>query len=231
MKKIAYLTIDDAPSKDFKRKVDYLLSKNILAIFFCRGELLKQRPKIVIYAIKKGFIIGNHSYNHPYFSRLILKQCFEQIKKTDEIIDKLYKKAEVRRPIKVFRFPSLDKGGKNKKAVQILLKKLGYKQPKFKNITYKWYQKEHGKDIDVYCSYDTYDWTTIDKKPEFGIKGLKEVLERMEEDDPEGCRGLNYKGSNEIIMMHDFTGTAHMFKPMIEHLLAKGIVFKLPSIK
>ncbi len=230
MKKIAYLTIDDAPSKDFRRKVDYLSSKKIPAIFFCIGELLEKRPKVVIYAIKKGFIIGNHSINHPHFSTLTMEQCFEQIKKTDEIIDEIYKKAKVKRPIRVFRFPHLDKGGKNKKTAQKILRKLGYKQPKFRNITYRWYKKEQNRDIDVYYSYDTYDWTTIDKKPEFGIKGLKEVLERMEENVPEGSRGLDYNGSNEIIMMHDFVETVHMFKPMIECLLAKGIIFGLPSL-
>ena len=35
MRKIAYLTIDDGPSKDMKMKVDYLVSKGIPAIWFC----------------------------------------------------------------------------------------------------------------------------------------------------------------------------------------------------
>ena len=244
MNKIAYLTIDDAPSKDFRRKVDYLLFKKIPAIFFCEGELLNKRPKVVIYAIKKGFIIGNHSYNHQLFSDLTLKQCFGQIKKADEIIDKLYEKAGVKRPAKLFRFPFGDKGGLmheevfkrytgkgkiRKEKIQDFLRKLGYTQPKFKGITYSYYNKAGLlKDVDWNWTYDCFDHTIFDPEPTFGIKSLKNIFERMEEDVPEGCRGLNYAGSEEIIVIHDFTKTAFTFKPIIERLLAKGIIFKLP---
>ncbi|MCD6471339.1 polysaccharide deacetylase family protein, partial [bacterium] len=51
------LTVDDCPSSDFKRKVDFLLLKNIPAIFFCIGKLTEKRKKVIIYAIKNGFII------------------------------------------------------------------------------------------------------------------------------------------------------------------------------
>ncbi len=231
MTKTAYLTIDDAPSKDFKRKVNYLASKGIPAIFFCRGDFLEKRSKAAIYAIKKGFIIGNHSYDHPNFSKIPLEEAENQIKKTDEIIEELYRKACVRRPIKVFRFPELDKGGENKEVLQKFLKKLGYEQPKFEKINYKWYKKDgHHKDVDVYCTYDTYDWAVLEANPPHGIKGLKEVLARMDEDVPEGHRGLNYPNSNEIIIMHDFSETADMFIPMIKKLVKKGLKFELPKL-
>ena len=233
MVKIAYLTIDDAPSSDFKRKVDYLYKQKIPAIFFCIGKLLDKRPKDIIYAIKKGFIIGNHSYDHPYFSFITLKKAYEQIRKTDDLIEDLYKKAGKKRPIKVFRFPFLRKGGLNRRAIQEVLKKLGYIQPKFDNINYKWYKRKGFlKDIDVYPSYDTMDWTTIEKRPIFGVRGLQEVLARIDEDVPEGCRGINYKDSNDIIMMHDYNNPKHtkMFIPMIEKLKSK-VKFKMPEIK
>ena len=110
-KKIAYLTIDDCPSKDMFTKVDFLLKKRIPALWFCRGEFLEKREEAVIYAIKKGFVMGNHSYNHPLFSRIPLKECFRQIKVTNELIEDVYKEAGVQRPSKVFRFPWGDKGG------------------------------------------------------------------------------------------------------------------------
>lgn len=230
--KIVYLTIDDAPSKDFKRKVNYLFSKNIPTIFFCCGELMKKRPKAVIYAIRRGFIIGSHSYDHPHFSKISINKAKDQIKRTDKILDILYKKANVKRPIRLFRFPYLEKGGKNKTAIQNFLKKLGYKQPKFENITYKWYKKEGlSKDTDVYCTYDCMEWTTFEERPLYGIGSLKEVLERMDEDVPEGRRGLNYLGSNEIILLHDFPETARMFIPIIEKFIKKGLKFKLPQSK
>jgi len=111
--KTAYLTIDDAPSKDFRKKIDFLLSKNIPAIIFCQGNDLQNNQEEIIYAIKKGFIIGNHSHDHPYFSQLTLEQAKEQIKKTDVVIDEIYQKAGILRPVKFFRFPFGDKGGLN----------------------------------------------------------------------------------------------------------------------
>jgi len=99
VRKIAYLTIDDAPSEDMKEKVDFLVSKGIPAIWFCLGDFLEKGSEHAIHAIEKGFIIGNHSYGHPYFSDLPLKQCFEEIQKTDRIIDEIYRKAGVKDPL------------------------------------------------------------------------------------------------------------------------------------
>ena len=52
VKKNVYLTIDDAPSKDFREKIDFLISKNIPAIIFCVGNKIEDRSEDVIYAIK-----------------------------------------------------------------------------------------------------------------------------------------------------------------------------------
>jgi peptidoglycan-N-acetylglucosamine deacetylase len=247
MKKIAYLTIDDAPSKNFRKKVDYLLAKNIPAVFFCQGNLLKLQTEGVIHAIKMGFIIGNHAYDHTHFSDLTVEQCFDQIKKTDEIINGLYKKAGVRRPAKFFRFPHGDKGGlkygevfepyegegkTRKRKIQSFLKKLGYTQPRFKGITYKYYRKAGLlKDIDWHWTYDTKDWATLKKEPPSGIDCLEKVLERMDENVPEGERGLNYPKSEEIIIAHDFVSTNYMFKSIIERLLSKGITFRKTPLR
>lgn len=112
MKRV-YLTIDDAPSKDFKDKVDFLYSRKISAIFFCIGENIKKYQENVAYAISKGFLIGNHSYYHAHFSDLSIDEGKESIRLTDQIIDETYKMAGIKRPIKVFRFPYFDRGGDN----------------------------------------------------------------------------------------------------------------------
>ena len=242
-KKIAYLTIDDGPSKDMKQKVDFLLSKKVPAIWFSRGDFLEKRPKEAIYAIKKGFIIGNHSYNHPYFSKLPLNKCFKQIEKTDEIIDSLYRQAGKKRQAKVFRFPYGDKGGGENvekgwpedkrtfiQAIQNFLKKLGYKQPLFEGIKYKWFNKAGLlNDIDVYWTYDVMEWAIKEKA--FGIDSLRKVFERMDENYPEQGRGLNFAGSNEIILIHDHFETTKIFIPIIKKLITKGIKFDLPKFQ
>ncbi|HUU77108.1 MAG TPA: polysaccharide deacetylase family protein [candidate division Zixibacteria bacterium] len=248
MLKVGYLTIDDGPTEDFRNKVDFLIKKQFPAIFFCRGDLLLKRKDDAIYAVKKGFVIGNHSFNHPHFSQISLKECFEQIRNTDEIIEKIYQEADRPRPAKLFRFPYGDKGSgldaelgwpkDNEKVlfmqgIQNYLKKLGYSQPIFENISYNWYNdaKLH-LDIGVYWTYDTCDYllgsNKSDERFKRGYISLDSLKARMDEDEPEGCCGLNYSKSSDIILMHDYPGIEYAFKPLIEALSAKGIYFKLP---
>lgn len=246
--KVGYLTIDDGPTSDFKRKVDFLSNKKFPAIFFCRGDRLEKQPEDVIYAIKKGYIIGNHSYEHQRFSKISLKECFQQIRKTDEIIEKIYNEADVERPVKLFRFPHGDKGSgmdaeigwpKNEekklfmRGIQNYLKKLGYTQPLFENISYKWYKDaELHLDYDIYWTYDTHDWAIAKNQSTqervHDYYSLGSLIARMDEDVPEGGRGLNSSKSNEIFLLHDYPGIEYLFKPLIEALSAKGIYFKLP---
>ncbi|MDP8323197.1 MAG: polysaccharide deacetylase family protein [Candidatus Stygibacter australis] len=53
-KKIAYLTIDDAPSNNFDLILKYLSENKIPAIFFCEERKILKRPEEVIKAIKTG---------------------------------------------------------------------------------------------------------------------------------------------------------------------------------
>lgn len=238
----AYLTIDDAPSEEFRQKVDFLLSKNIPAIFFCRGTRLEERKEEVVYAIQKGFVIGNHTYSHPHFSKLSKEECFKQIAITDKLIEEVYRKAGRKRPAKLFRFSYGDKGAgdefekgwreecrKNvRKAdrervaeVQAFLKKHGYVQPKFQGITHSWYRKAKlEKDFDVVWTYDTHDWRLyrwLDK--------LEAIFKRMDE-----SPDLNSKNSDNIVLMHDFPQTFELFKQIIERMIQKGLKFKSPEI-
>ena len=69
LKKV-YLTIDDSPGTQFTQKVDLLAKHDIPAVFFCIGELMEKYPAAVVDSIHKGFIIANHSYTHPAFSKI-----------------------------------------------------------------------------------------------------------------------------------------------------------------
>jgi len=243
--KIAYLTIDDAPSADFTQKVDYLLSKDIPAIFFCTGEALEKRPKPVIDAIHKGFLIGNHTYDHPHFSEIPLDACFEQIQRTDQIIDTIYSQAGEAVPAKYFRFPYGDKGAltrddpfapmpevgqKRKIALQSELHRLGYSQPEFTDVTYSYYKAPNLlEDVDWYWTYDVHEWSIYFGEYSHGIHTLDDVFARMDEDFPEDGRGLNFPDSSEIILTHDHVETTPIFPKIIDRLLQKGLEFRLPS--
>lgn len=82
-----------------------LYQKKIPTLFFCRGDFMEKYPKSIIKAIQKGFVIGNHSYSHPRFCDISLKECCVEITKTDKIIDDLYKKSNTPRGLKYFRYP------------------------------------------------------------------------------------------------------------------------------
>lgn len=223
--KYAYLTVDDAPQKDFKLKVDYLFNKRIFAIFFCIGSLLEKKEKLAIYAIKKGFILGNHSYDHPHFSKISSEEGVNQIKKTDEILERIYKKANKKRPIRVFRFPYGDRGGKNKKRLQEVLTSLGYKQPRFEKIKNLFYLlRGFNKSKDIMWTFDIREWA-LNGKYYRKISSMGDVIKRID-------NGLNTKSSsNEIILIHDHDTTTKYFRLLIEKLLDKKIKFIKPKLK
>ncbi len=240
--KTAYLTIDDAPSDDFGEKIDYLAEQGIPAVIFCRGESVKSRPDLSVYAVQRGFILGNHSYSHPYFSDLDLDACFDQIMRTDALLNAVYQRAGVARAAKYFRFPFGDKGGltyddpfsgyegeglERKDRLQAFLRGMGYSKPKFPGITYQYYRAAGlDQDVDWYWTFDTVDYGLLMDEPPFGINSIEKIFDRMDEDDPEGGRGLNDPASEEIILMHDFAETTPAFFAMIDRLWEMGIKFK-----
>ena len=110
-KKIAYLMVDDAPSRDFAAKTRFLLERNVPAVFFCCGKDIVANEKPLVEAIRAGFVIGNHAYSHNKFSDMPLMDCLKEIAIADKAVRDLYAKAGAKRQAKLFRFPYLDKGG------------------------------------------------------------------------------------------------------------------------
>lgn len=241
--KRAYLTIDNSPSSDMRRKVEVLSARGIPAVFFCRGDLLEQRPDDAIYAIKKGFIIGNHGYNHPRFSELNMEDCFEQVRRCDEIIDRLYQRAGVKRPVRWIRFLYGDKAGfakmrlfqkfegegkRRKEELQEYVWSLGYSSPDL-GVTYDhWRKLGLDQDIDWYWTYDVMEYMVRGTDPWFGLTSLQKVLERMDWNKPEEWACLGDQTSPEVILTHDHEQTTDMFEPIIDKLLSKGLQFTLP---
>lgn len=249
MKKV-YLTIDDAPSKDFKDKVDFLYSKNIPAIFFCIGENIKMYQENVAYAISKGFLIGNHSYIHTHFSDLSIDEGKESIRFTDQIIDETYKMAGIKRPIKLFRFPHFDRGGDNsgddyeskwskpesewliyprndrRMAFQSFLKDLGYVQPLFEGVNLKYISDKKMFDfVDVRCTFDQMEYYLgVDNAP-YGMDIEETILARIDEDVPYEGRSLNCLDTTDIILVHDHYNTTELFYKIVNKYIDKNFEF------
>lgn len=245
--KIIYLTIDDSPSNVMKEKVDYLLKCQIPAIWYCRGEFMENHLSSIVYALERGFWIANHSYSHPYFSQLSLKEASEEILKTENLIDHAYHQTNISRTHKLFRFPFGDKGGgknflkayteKEKEhidALQDLLKKEGFQKALFEKITYHYYLNANlDCYIDTPWTFDTKDYVVLSKSSQEKSKlhHVEDFINRMDLDDPENGLGLNNPHSNDIVILHDFEKTSFLFKPFINQLMTKPFLFQLPQLK
>ncbi|MCR5617870.1 MAG: polysaccharide deacetylase family protein [Clostridiales bacterium] len=229
----AILTIDDAPQNNTKAIVDYLCSKNIKAVFFAIGDLLDKNPENALYAISKGFVIGNHTYTHPKMSELTYEEAVEEIEKCERSLNAVYEKAGVERPVKLFRFPYLD----SRKDINDYLVSKGFKKIDDSNVNSKSYIKSGCKDeIHVSVSFDcaeyllrpgntmTFDEITDKIDRVFGSKGSPAV-KRM-------FRPI-LVNRTYIILTHSHDETEEMeseyWRKIVERVEANGAVFIDPK--
>lgn len=77
------LTFDDGPNDPHTlHLLDVLAKHNILATFFMIGRYVRQRPDIALEVKKRGHVIANHTFTHPFLTfestgsvRSELEQC------------------------------------------------------------------------------------------------------------------------------------------------------------
>lgn len=219
MLKTLYLTIDDSPSHHMKDKINYLSKYNIPALFYCRGEFIPKHMDQLIYAISKHYIIGNHSFSHPLFSTLSLDDCYEEILKTEKLINACYERAEKKRPKKIFRFPFGDRGaGKNAQlpktheeaqkveALQNFLKQEGFESIQF----------DHKKECSFVDAY--WDWDTQDYKQQY-YNSPGEYLKKLETD------WESFTNNPAILLLHDFDHNHGLFEATLDFLRKKNTNF------
>ena len=99
-KKIA-LTFDDVPDPRFTPAVLDILSKyHVPATFFVVGNRAEKHPGLVSRMKREGHAIGNHSYDHPLFTKIPLSQFQNQILTTERRIQYIvgYKPKLIRPP-------------------------------------------------------------------------------------------------------------------------------------
>lgn len=224
------LTIDDIASKNTPAIVDYLVSKGIKAVMFAIGKAVEENYDAAIYALKKGMIVGNHSYSHPNFAELSLDEGIAEIEKCEAVLNKLYEEAKVERAYRPFRFPYGSKGGKNKDALQEYFRNNGFSKLTDTQIAFPFWKKQGlDKDIDTLW---TFDFAEYNIRPNSGFFE-ENVFDRMKDEDPGQGGSLFEEGSHHIMLLHAHDETEELvpdyYKHFIGFMLEKGFVFEQPQ--
>lgn len=226
----AVLTIDDIASKNTPAIVDYLCEKGIKTVMFAWGENVERYFDNAVYALEKGVIVGNHSYSHPNFSKLSPKEGFLEIEKCEEVLNRLYKAANIERRYRPFRFPYGDKGGENKTVFQKYLSEKGFDKLNDRNVTYQWW-KEQGLDKDIDTLW-TFDFAEYNIRRGSGFTA-DDVMKRINDSHPETGAPVLTDGGNHIILLHAHDETEELvpeyYKQFIDQLLSNGVTFNEPE--
>jgi peptidoglycan/xylan/chitin deacetylase (PgdA/CDA1 family) len=83
------LTFDDGPDAAITPQIlDTLKRHNVHATFFVMGRHIPGNEALLRRIHDEGHEIGNHSWNHPYFTRLPQEQILSEITSTEEAITK-----------------------------------------------------------------------------------------------------------------------------------------------
>lgn len=226
----AILTIDDIASGNTPAIVDYLNSKGITAVMFAIGVNVEKFYEEAIYVLRNGMIVGNHSYSHPAFSKLTFEEAVADIEKNEEVLNKLYKDAGVRRIYRPFRFPYGDKGGKIAQDLQKYLAEKGYNKLDDTKVPYEWWKKDgHDKFIDTFWTYDVEEYR-LSLEPDFTVE---DVWKKMKNPSPAHATALLGDDKHHIILLHAHDETEAIepmyYKQFIDYMLDNGITFDKPA--
>jgi peptidoglycan-N-acetylglucosamine deacetylase len=94
-KKVA-LTFDDGPDRNYTNQIlDILKREHVPATFFVVGHMAQAYPDVLRRIDQEGHIIGNHSWNHPQFTKLSKAKVDFQIKHTNEVIQRVIAKEPI----------------------------------------------------------------------------------------------------------------------------------------
>jgi peptidoglycan/xylan/chitin deacetylase (PgdA/CDA1 family) len=226
----ALLTIDDVSSKNTTAIVDYLEKKNIPVLMFMVGQWAENYPDQLVYALKHGIIVGNHSYTHPAFSQISFDECKKEIDKNEEVLNSFYEKAGVERKYRPFRFPYGDKGGVNKEKIQEYLAEKKFDKVKDTQFKYPWW-KEKGLDKDIDTLW-TFDLAEYNIRPGSGFT-TADVMKRIHDPEPAEGAALLKEESDHLILLHAHDATEELapryYELFIEELLKNGVSFVAPE--
>ncbi len=224
------LTIDDVASRNTPAIVDELCSRGITAIMFATGMNVERFYDEALYAVRKGMIVGNHSYSHPAFSSLTAEEGIEEIRKCEAVLDRLYQDAGVVRSYRPFRFPYGDKGGENKAVLQRYLAQQHFDKVNDRHIPYSWW-RENGldQDIDTLWSFDFEEYR-LQYDPSFT---QEDIWAKTRQTNPKSGAALFGEGQRHIVLMHAHDETDAImpgyYRQFLDCMQERGITFDKPE--
>ena len=224
------LTIDDVPSRNTPAIVDELCARNITAIMFAVGMNVERFYDEAVYAVRKGMIVGNHSYSHAAFSAITLEEGIGEIEKCEAILERVYQDAGVERKHRPFRFPYGDKGGANKEALQNYLAQNGFDKVDDRHLPYDWWRENRlDRDIDTLWTFDFEEYRV--QNDETFIRDS--VWEKMNDANPKLGAALLGENQRHIALMHAFDETEAVWpgycRELLDELQRRGVTFDPPA--
>jgi len=210
-----------------RTRVDFLLRQGVeTAVWFCECQYMETNLDSVIYALEKGFTIGNHASSHSAFSQLSIAEACAEIEQTEELIRTAHSQAGREDCPLYFRFPYGDKGdggrpaevlpdpqlAAHRKAIQVFLKERGYKPPPwdYQLVDSSYHQPG---DVDWLWTFESKDWrcrvneNNTHRAPETLERYRREFLRPLSSSLPEQVQVL-------LIHDHDF-GETRLFEETI----------------
>jgi peptidoglycan/xylan/chitin deacetylase (PgdA/CDA1 family) len=245
----AYMTIDDSPSPRTGELLEYLESRRIQALFFCRGDFIEIYPEAVQMILSQGHLLGNHLYSHQPCSNLGLDKTIEEIERTQILIEQACQCAGIICPGRYLRFPYLDRGDGDKTeqrlyelaealqngsdepflrggfvdSLQDYLHRKGYKQP-FPDVNHPLYNVDLIRNAaDCLLSFTSYDWMLSPRH--IGKHNFKTV-ESLKENIDKNIHLLLEDSVNIVLFHDDKEGVIYETCELIDHMLARGLTFR-----
>lgn len=84
--KVVYLTFDDGPSRYTPQVLRVLSKHRARATFFMIGTQAAADPAMVRRVRAHGHTLGNHTYSHPWLTRISSAAVASQLRRTDAVL-------------------------------------------------------------------------------------------------------------------------------------------------
>ncbi len=96
MDKEIYLTFDNGYEQGYTEEIlDVLKKEKVPATFFVTGHYVETTPELVKKMVDEGHIVGNHSYNHPDFTKMTKEEMKKELDTLEEAVAEITDQKEL----------------------------------------------------------------------------------------------------------------------------------------